>query len=1267
MDQNKRQRRNRRRKQKRLVSRENLHENKQERMAVSADVQAEEEFLKHSDDLSREALKQAKELFKDETEVFISNIPYSVHASSLMQFINNNVGVTGGVTVVRCQILEKKLHHSGAALVLLKSRKYFDKLLSIKSTLVLQGRLLNVREGDGRSRNRRRVKDNKLCFAISNIQLSPSISNYSTNDRNVDWHYTNSTSVEFDDIKHAITIPFQIESIKYKIVIPVRFIRDVQISRDVLTSNLILMFRITQRPYLYRDKSIGTEVNFQEMLFGFSKITIPSLLKGIKSKLLWELDWDDDNVDDLEWVRTVDPTIEKAFQRCQLYILTLNSISFDININNILKVLHSQTKTIREIVNGPLLNHRNISYDNDVQMCWKQLHNGTLPFSTLYLLDCLIGANKFDLFSFNGITKELLDIVKGKISILNKLLKQLFIDRRVVFIENILLTLHHKYNHLILDPDEMNDLDTIFEEEIGMDVIDKTMLVRRVFITPLAVLPYPPERETTNRIIRKYQQYSDRFLRVAFVDEELGSILQASSDDIFTKCLTGSVSEGILIAGRRFNFLAYSNSQIREHSCWFYDESIQIGENVIPPSADEIRAWVGDLSSIKIPGKYAARLGQAFSDTVSTLNIPFHKSILIPDIERNGYCFSDGVGLISYRFAKEVSLTYGLNFIPSAYQIRFGGSKGVLSVHPDDHPKLQLHDVAFRPTMMKFTSSHRELEICTYSRRNPLYLNRQMIIILSSRGIPDHVFLHLLEYTIQEFDLSLTDNDHALDLIYAHCHVGYHSSSISSHSYAPMASVSALLEAGIDVSNDWYLKGTLHALRNRLLLDVQNRSRILVPQGVCLIGIMDETNILKQGEVFIQLSGRKGEENKVLIYPKIAVGRSPLLHPGDIRVLTACDVPQLRHLVDVVVFPSQGHRPHPNEMSGGDLDGDLYFIIWDHLLIPLTDYPAMEYQPPPAPITTNENVTIKDIQHFFVNYIKNDNLGQIANAHVVHADFDSNGAKCDSCLKLAQLHSTAVDFIKTGVPAIFPRELHMPKYPSFMNASKYKVSYESDKVLGMIHRRCQTKKMTMSEYKTCYEKGIFGLDSELLLDGYTVYIQDAVPVMIDYNEAIWELMKRFHVWDEMELLSGFVSSFTRRSGDNGGRRGADEQARLNAAVKRVRQSFYDRFWDELLDDSVPDEQSHPMGIAASEVPIASSADDEERNVPFHDEEPEPDATSVPQSEQRVIDTKAMRKASAWYYCAYSQEPGDQLSPPLISFPWVVYSVLCQLKMSQKCK
>ena len=66
--------------------------------------------------------------------------------------------------------------------------------------------------------------------------------------------------------------------------------------------------------------------------------------------------------------------------------------------------------------------------------------------------------------------------------------------------------------------------------------------------------------------------------------------------------------------------------------------------------------------------------------------------------------------------------------------------------------------------------------------------------------------------------------------------------------------------------------------------------------------------------------------------------KNPCNHPGDIRRLKAVSQEELdkrrlnkelNHLVNVVVFPSKGQRPEQNKMSGGDLDGDVYMVIWD--------------------------------------------------------------------------------------------------------------------------------------------------------------------------------------------------------------------------------------------------------------------------------------------------------------------------------------------------
>jgi len=62
-------------------------------------------------------------------------------------------------------------------------------------------------------------------------------------------------------------------------------------------------------------------------------------------------------------------------------------------------------------------------------------------------------------------------------------------------------------------------------------------------------------------------------------------------------------------------------------------------------------------------------------------------------------------------------------------------------------------------------------------------------------------------------------------------------------------------------------------------------------------------------------------------------------------VWQAVDEPRLAHLRNVLIFSQQGRRPVANEISGSDLDGDLYFVSWRHNLIPKRAHPPMEYPP----------------------------------------------------------------------------------------------------------------------------------------------------------------------------------------------------------------------------------------------------------------------------------------------------------------------------------
>lgn len=115
----------------------------------------------------------------------------------------------------------------------------------------------------------------------------------------------------------------------------------------------------------------------------------------------------------------------------------------------------------------------------------------------------------------------------------------------------------------------------------------------------------------------------------------------------------------------------------------------------------------------------------------------------------------------------------------------------------------------------------------------------------------------------------------------------------------------------------------------------QQRAKIRIAKNQArnMFGIVDEYGVLEPGEVFIQYSHLNDEKldstDKPITVPptilddvKVVITKNPCHHPGDLRTFTAVNRPELRHLVDVVVFPQKGPRPHPNEISGSDLDGN---------------------------------------------------------------------------------------------------------------------------------------------------------------------------------------------------------------------------------------------------------------------------------------------------------------------------------------------------------
>ncbi|CAG8586693.1 12512_t:CDS:2, partial [Ambispora gerdemannii] len=752
--------------------------------------------------------------------------------------------------------------------------------------------------------------------------------------------------------------------------------------------------------------------------------------------------------------------------------------------------------------------------------------------------------------------------------------------------------------------------------------------INHATVTPTKIYFEGPIFETSNRILRKYVDYTDRFMRVTFTEENFERLFSGpdnSLEDIYNFRIKEILKKGFQVARRHYDFLAFSSSGLREQSCWFVSSK----DDFTP---DNIRAWMGDFSDIRIPALYAARMGQAFTSTVGTTELDEDQVRKIPDVIRNGYTFSDGCGTISPDLAKRAIKAYWgartvkESEVPSVYQIRFGGCKGVVSVDPT----LEGEILCIRKSQEKFDSLRsKNLEIAK-AVRNPIpaYLNRQIILLLSDLGINNSTFIGLQQQHQDLIESMMWDPVKAREVVQRNTNESTHIS----------RTMLGMINAGLIEVNEPFLKGLLEVKRCFALKNLRHRARISVPNTFLLFGVMDETGILEANEVFVHTStilnndqtsfdteedsedsedSQKTKRKNHVWVGEVLVTRNPCLHPGDLSVLYAVDIPQLHHLKNCIVFSQKGQRPAANTMSGGDLDGDEFFVSSYKQIIPSRTFEPMSFDKVPR-VELNRPVMIEDVCDFFADFMVNDRLGTICNLHMAFADFNEDGAYSQQCLMLAELASKAVDFNKTG-----------DEYPDFLE-NKHRFSYESIKILGILYRRIKVnipEKDPLLNYKDYDIK----VDMTFLAEGYEEYIDEAISMRDDYNWRLKCLMKKYSIKTEPEIVTSNIIQY--RGVDGKKIHDVRETISMEVAVivQRTRLSFRKGLDD---DENTKYEGTDDLAFN-SRVPIK-------------------------------ITYESKAKASAWYYVTYNRHTHESLSGNgqiwheeeiFLSFAWTVADIL----------
>jgi hypothetical protein len=197
--------------------------------------------------------------------------------------------------------------------------------------------------------------------------------------------------------------------------------------------------------------------------------------------------------------------------------------------------------------------------------------------------------------------------------------------------------------------------------------------------------------------------------------------------------------------------------------------------------------------------------------------------------------------------------------------------------------------------------------------------------------------------------------------------------------------------------------------------------------------------------------------------------------------------------------------------------------------------------------------------------VNNENLGKIDNSHLAIADKSPELANDKRCLELAEHHSDAVDFAKTGFCPQIDKRLLAKEWPDYMERDEKFNNYQSKIILGEIYRDVirRMKDLKPDEKETRFE---YDIDQDLIHQDFEKYIEKAHEILKEYVAEIRDVIKMFGVRNEFELYSGNFS--TDGSSELRGRLNQEVvQKRVLSRMIEIKRRYYRIVFSELPDKS----------------------------------------------------------------------------------------------------
>lgn len=354
-----------------------------------------------------------------------------------------------------------------------------------------------------------------------------------------------------------------------------------------------------------------------------------------------------------------------------------------------------------------------------------------------------------------------------------------------------------------------------------------------------------------------------------------------------------------------YHLIGCSNSQIAKHT-YFFRRSSGLKENEthmlqLLPGLHELERTKGIPKRVK----YA---GLLFSG-IQSVSLPDNVRVAeILSIERYGYDFTDGPGLISKKLANWVHEKLNIRGdCPSVFQIRYCGTvttlpngkhegkvcKGVLVVDPRND---ESYEILVRASMLKINASPKAckvlqntLGICDYSQSSPGRLGQQLVCLVSG--------------TVEDDDFMRIQKEH-LDCVQKRRTDPFSIAWLSALDRNPSAwsNFHNLLVAEKGASPNHDCQQTVPSVYTRCVTNCDSfagkakspKDQLPIAASRTLFGaVFPELlhDILNEGECIVLLEDGPLCPEGLAGDNFVIVSRSPSYYPGDVRVLRVIDLP----------------------------------------------------------------------------------------------------------------------------------------------------------------------------------------------------------------------------------------------------------------------------------------------------------------------------------------------------------------------------------------